>query len=152
MSSTMEISSHGDKCDARAMFGVDGSSFAGGVNAAMSTPNACIFQSATVNSADLNAESDSDVNTTCSHDVSYPGDGLARAEVSSAVPANSADQHSGATMDYASREVLPLEGTKPNDDPAMADSALETLNDETARMWLDNTTLAPTTLETRLTT
>ncbi|KAI9990398.1 hypothetical protein PInf_021365 [Phytophthora infestans] len=45
----------------------------------------------------------------------------------SSFAANSADQHSRAETDYASREVLPLEGTKPNDDQG---SALETLDDE----------------------
>ncbi|KAI9981115.1 hypothetical protein PInf_010535 [Phytophthora infestans] len=89
--------------------------FAGGVNSA---------------SAGLNAESDLDVVTECRHDARYPGGVFARAEVSSAVAASSADQHSVAIKEYASREVLPLEGTKPNDDPATSDSALETLDDE----------------------
>ncbi|KAI9996327.1 hypothetical protein PInf_013729 [Phytophthora infestans] len=88
--------------------------------------------SATVSlaSADLNAESDSDVATACRQDVIQPGDELAHAIVSSTVAANSADQRSDATKDYASREVLLLEGTKPIDDLATVDSALETLDDE----------------------
>ncbi|KAI9989086.1 hypothetical protein PInf_022819 [Phytophthora infestans] len=81
-------------------------------------------------SADLNAESDSDMATSCHQDVSYPGDAVVRTEVSSAVAANSADQHSDATKDYDSREVLLHEAIKPSDDPATADSALETLDAE----------------------
>ncbi|KAI9982815.1 hypothetical protein PInf_006605 [Phytophthora infestans] len=129
----MKISNHGDKGDARAKCGVDGSSFADVVNSAMSTPEACIIQSATVDSAsaDLNAESDSDVTATCHQDASYPGDAFARTEVSSAVAANSADKNSSdATKDYDSREVLLHEEIKSNDDPATADLVFETLDAE----------------------
>ncbi|KAI9982221.1 hypothetical protein PInf_008116 [Phytophthora infestans] len=52
-------------------------------------------------------------------------------EASSAVATNSADQLSDATEDYDSREVLPHEGIKPNNDPATGDSALETMEAET---------------------
>ncbi|KAI9996301.1 hypothetical protein PInf_013695 [Phytophthora infestans] len=132
MSWTVQISSRGDEGEARAKYGVDELSFEDVVNAAMSSPGACIIQSATVASAsaDLNAESDSDVATACRQDVSYTGDECAFREVSSAVLVNSADQHSDATKYYDGREVLLLEGIKPNDDPATADSALETLDAE----------------------
>ncbi|KAI9987292.1 hypothetical protein PInf_023287 [Phytophthora infestans] len=94
----------------------------------MSTPEACIIQSATVDSAsaDLNTESDSDMDTACRQDVSYPGDAFARTEVSSAVAANSADQHSDATKDYDSRKVYYMRESS----PATANSALETLDAE----------------------
>ncbi|KAI9998338.1 hypothetical protein PInf_002720 [Phytophthora infestans] len=101
----------------------------------MGTPKASIIQSAVVGSAsaDLNTESDSDMATACHQDVSYPGDAFARTvlgasmneprdeplslallrvaftKVSSAVAANSADQHSDATEDYDSQETLDAE-------------------------------------------
>ncbi|KAI9982286.1 hypothetical protein PInf_008201 [Phytophthora infestans] len=103
------------------------------VNSAMDTPEACIIQSGAVDSAsaDLNTESASDVATACCQDVRYTEDAFARTEVSSAVAANSADQHSDATKGYDSREVLLHEGIKPNDDPATVDSALETMEAKT---------------------
>ncbi|KAI9989087.1 hypothetical protein PInf_022820 [Phytophthora infestans] len=127
---TMKIGNHDDEGNARFKCGVDGSRFADVENSAMSTPEACIIQSVDSASADLNAESDSDMATSCHQDVSYPGDAVVRTEVSSAVAANSADQHSDATKDYDSREVLLHEAIKPSDDPATADSALETLDAE----------------------
>ncbi|KAI9981168.1 hypothetical protein PInf_010853 [Phytophthora infestans] len=105
-----------DEGEARAESGVEALSSAAVVNSA---------------SVDLNTESDSNVATTCRQDVSYPGDAFARKEVSSAVAANSADQHFDATKNYDSREVLLHERIKPNDDPATADSALETMWAET---------------------
>ncbi|KAI9987379.1 hypothetical protein PInf_023394 [Phytophthora infestans] len=132
LSWTMKISNRGDEGEVRAKCGVDGSRFADAVNSALSTPEACIIQSATVDSAsaDLSAESELDVATACRQDVRYPGDAFARTEVRSAVAANSADQHPDATKGYDSWEVLLHEGIKPNDDPATADSALETLDAE----------------------
>ncbi|KAI9993995.1 hypothetical protein PInf_016529 [Phytophthora infestans] len=99
----------------------------------MGTPEACITQSAAVDSAsgDLNTESASDVGTACGEDASYTEDAFACTEVSSAVTTNSAVDHSDATKDYDNREVLLPEGLKPNDDPATADSALETMEAET---------------------
>ncbi|KAI9990445.1 hypothetical protein PInf_021420 [Phytophthora infestans] len=89
--------------------------------------------SAAVDSAsgDLNTESASDVGTACGEDASYTEDAFACTEVSSAVTTNSAVDHSDATKDYDNREVLLPEGIKPNDDPATADSALETMEAET---------------------
>ncbi|KAI9987341.1 hypothetical protein PInf_023350 [Phytophthora infestans] len=106
--------------------------YANVVNSAMGTPKTCIIQSAAVDlaSADLNAESDSDVATASRQDVSYTGDEFAFREVSSAVSMSSADQHSDATEYYDGREGLLLEGIKPNDDPATVDSALGTLDAE----------------------
>ncbi|KAI9989104.1 hypothetical protein PInf_022841 [Phytophthora infestans] len=132
LSWTVKTSDHSDEGEARAEYGFDGLSPAAVVNSAMGTPKACIIQSAAVDSAsaDLNTESDSDVATACRQHVSYPRDAFARTEVSSAVAVNSADQHSNATKDYDSREVLLHEGIKPNDDPATADSALETMEAE----------------------
>ncbi|KAI9996136.1 hypothetical protein PInf_013519 [Phytophthora infestans] len=68
------------------------------------------------------------VNTSSNSDED---DAFARTKVSSAVTTNSADEHSDAIKDYASREVLLPERINPNDDPAMADSALETMEAET---------------------
>ncbi|KAI9982485.1 hypothetical protein PInf_008440 [Phytophthora infestans] len=94
--------------------------------------NACICQSAAVDSAPAyrNAESDSDVTTASRQDVGYTGDEFAFREVSSAVSANSADQHSDATEYYDARKVLLLEGIKPYNGPATTDSALKTLDAE----------------------
>ncbi|KAI9980323.1 hypothetical protein PInf_026455 [Phytophthora infestans] len=133
LSWTVNTSSNSDEGEARAESGIDGLSSAVVVNSAMGTPKACIIQSAAVDSAsaDLNTESNSDGATECRQDVSYPGDAFARTEASSAVAANSADQLSDATQDYDSREVLLHEGIKPNDDPATADSALEAMEAET---------------------
>ncbi|KAI9991068.1 hypothetical protein PInf_018689 [Phytophthora infestans] len=119
--------------DNRSKFGVSRPSSAAVVNSAMGTPEACIIKSAAVDSAsaDINTESAPDVATTCCHDVSYTEDAFACTEASSAVTTNSADEHSNATKDHDSREVLLLEGVKPNDDPATADSALETMEAET---------------------
>ncbi|KAI9981109.1 hypothetical protein PInf_010525 [Phytophthora infestans] len=107
MSWTMKFSNHGDEGDERAKCEVDGSSFADVVNSATSTPEACIIQSATVDSASAWSQ------RVCTYGT------------------NSADQHSEATKDYNSCEVLLLEGIKPNDDPATADSALETMDADT---------------------
>ncbi|KAI9998238.1 hypothetical protein PInf_002583 [Phytophthora infestans] len=133
LSWTANTSSNSDEGEARAESGVDGLSSAAVVNSAMGTPKACIIQSGAVDSAssDLNTESDSDGATAGRQDVSYPGDAFARTEASSVVEANSADQLSDATEDYDSRKVLLNEGIKPNDDPATADSALETMETET---------------------
>ncbi|KAI9998095.1 hypothetical protein PInf_002429 [Phytophthora infestans] len=119
--------------DNRAKFGIIRPSSAAAVNSAMGTPEACITQSAAVDSAsgDLNTESASDVGTACGEDASYTEDAFACTEVSSAVTTNSAVDHSDATKDYDNREVLLPEGIKPNDDPATADSALETMEAET---------------------
>ncbi|KAI9981745.1 hypothetical protein PInf_009514 [Phytophthora infestans] len=132
LSWTANTSSNSDEGEARAESGVEELSSAAVVNSAMGTQRACIIQSAAVDSASegLNAESVSDVVTACRQDVSYTEDALARTEVSSAVTTNSADEHSDATKDYDSREVLLPEGIKPNDDPATADSALETMDAE----------------------
>ncbi|KAI9981746.1 hypothetical protein PInf_009515 [Phytophthora infestans] len=93
LSWTMTTSNHGNEGEARAKCGVDGLSSADVVNSAMGTPKASIIQSAVVDStsADLYAESDSDVATAYRHDVSYTGDEFAFREVSSAVSVNSAD-------------------------------------------------------------
>ncbi|KAI9988290.1 hypothetical protein PInf_021688 [Phytophthora infestans] len=133
LSWTVNTSSNSDEGEARAESGIEKLSSAAVVNSAMGTQKACIIQSAAVDSAseDLNTESVSDEVTSCRQDVSYTEDALARTEVSSAVTTNSADEHSDATKDYDSREVLLLEGIKPNDDPATADSALETMEAET---------------------
>ncbi|KAI9994434.1 hypothetical protein PInf_011064 [Phytophthora infestans] len=119
--------------DNRAKFGIIRPSSAAAVNSAMGTPAACITQSAAVDSAsgDLNTESASDVGTACGEDASYTEDAFACTEVSSAVTTNSAIDHSDATKDYDNREVLLPEGIKPNDDPATAESALETMEAET---------------------
>ncbi|KAI9998214.1 hypothetical protein PInf_002553 [Phytophthora infestans] len=133
LSWTVNTSSNSDEGEARAESGVDGLSSAAVVNSAMGTQKACNIQSAAVDSAseDLSTESVSDVATACRQDVSYTEDAFARTEVSSAVTTNSADEHSDATKDYDSREVLLPEGIKPNDDPATANSALETMEAET---------------------
>ncbi|KAI9993013.1 hypothetical protein PInf_015068 [Phytophthora infestans] len=104
----------------------------------MGTPKACIIQSAAVDSAseDLNTESVSDVATACRQDVSYTEDAFARTEVSSAVTTNSADEHSDATKDYDSRGVSLPEGIKPNIDPATADSALEPMEHDDDTIYL----------------
>ncbi|KAI9990697.1 hypothetical protein PInf_018254 [Phytophthora infestans] len=119
--------------DNRAKYGIIGPSSAAVVNSAMGTPEACIIQSAAADSTseDLNTESASDMVTACRQDVSYTEGAFTRTEVSSAVTTNSADEHSNATKDHDSREVLLLEGVKPNDDPATADSALEAMEAET---------------------
>ncbi|KAI9989113.1 hypothetical protein PInf_022854 [Phytophthora infestans] len=133
LSWTVNTSSNSDEGEARAESGVDGLSSAAVVNLAMGTQKACNIQSAAVDSAseDLNTKSVSDVATSFRQDVSYTEDAFARTEVSSAVTTNSADEHSDATKDYDSREVLLPEGIKPNDDPATANSALETMKAET---------------------
>ncbi|KAI9999335.1 hypothetical protein PInf_004160 [Phytophthora infestans] len=130
---TANTKSNSAEGEARAESGVEELSSAAVVNSAMGTQKACIIQSAAVDSAseDLNTESVSDVVTTCRQDVSYTEDAFARTEVSSAVTTNSADEHFNATKDHDSWEVLLLEGVKPNDDPATADSALETMEAET---------------------
>ncbi|KAI9981182.1 hypothetical protein PInf_008824 [Phytophthora infestans] len=130
---TMKISNHGDEDDARAESRIDGLSSADVANSAMGTPKSSIIQSASVDSAslDLNAESGSDVATACRQDISYTGDEFVFREVSSVVLVNSADQHYDATEYCDSRTVLLHEGIKPNDDPATADSALETTDAET---------------------
>ncbi|KAI9986094.1 hypothetical protein PInf_024966 [Phytophthora infestans] len=133
LSWTVKTSNHGDEGEARARCGIDGLSSADVVSPAMDTPKASITQSEAGDSAsaDLNTESDSDMATACRQDVSYPGDAFARMEVCSGVAVNSAGQHSDATKDYDSRKVLLHEGIKPNDDPATANSALETMDAET---------------------
>ncbi|KAI9981891.1 hypothetical protein PInf_009671 [Phytophthora infestans] len=133
LSWTANTKSNSDEGEARAESGVEELSSAAVVNSAMGTQKACIIQSGAVDSAseDLNTESVSDVVTACRQDVSYTEDAFARTEVSSAVTTNSADEHSNATKDHDSREVLLLEGVKPNDDPATADSALETMEAKT---------------------
>ncbi|KAI9994780.1 hypothetical protein PInf_011611 [Phytophthora infestans] len=133
LSWTANTKSNSDEGEARAESGVEELSSAAVVNSAMGTQKACIIQSAAVDSAseDLNTESVSDVVTACRQDVSYTEDAFARTEVSSSVTTTSADEHSNATKDHDSREVLLLEGVKPNDDPATADSALETMEAET---------------------
>ncbi|KAI9981993.1 hypothetical protein PInf_009781 [Phytophthora infestans] len=102
----------------------------------MGTPKACNIQSAAGDSAsaDLNAESASDVATACRQEISYTGDKVALREVSSAVSVISADQHSDATEYYDSRKVLLQEGIKPDDDPATADSVLATMDAETDKL------------------
>ncbi|KAI9990456.1 hypothetical protein PInf_021444 [Phytophthora infestans] len=131
--SKLDISNHGDEDDAQAESRINGLSSADVANSAMGTPKSSIIQSASVDSAslDLNAESGSDVATACRQDISYTGDEFVFREVSSAVLVNSADQHYDATEYYDSRTVLLHEGIKPNDDPATADSALETMDAET---------------------
>ncbi|KAI9993649.1 hypothetical protein PInf_015935 [Phytophthora infestans] len=126
-------SSNSDEGEGGAESGVDGLGSAAVVNSAMGTPKACIFQSAVVDSAsaDWNTESASDVATACRQDISYTEDAFTCTEVRSAVTTNSAGQHSDMTKDYDSREVLLPEGIKPNDDPATADSALKTMETET---------------------
>ncbi|KAI9999344.1 hypothetical protein PInf_004186 [Phytophthora infestans] len=133
LSWTANTKSNSAEGEARAESGVEELSSAAVVNSAMGTQKACIIQSAAVDSAseDLNTESVSDVVTACRQDVSYTEDAFARTEVSSAVTTNSADEHFNATKDHDSWEVLLLEGVKPNDDPATADSALETMEAET---------------------
>ncbi|KAI9981758.1 hypothetical protein PInf_009528 [Phytophthora infestans] len=120
--------------DNRAKYGIIGPSSAAVVNSAMGTPETCIIQSAAADSTseDLNTESASDVVTACRQDVSYTEGAFTRTEVSSAVITDSADEHSDATKEYDSWEVLLPERIKPNDDPATADSALETVEAETA--------------------
>ncbi|KAI9992321.1 hypothetical protein PInf_017714 [Phytophthora infestans] len=103
------------------------------VNSAMGMAKTCIIQSTAVDSAsaDLNAESDPNAATACRQDVSYTGEELAFRQVRSAVSVNSMDQRYDATEYYDSRKVLLHEGIKPNDDPATADSALETMEAKT---------------------
>ncbi|KAI9986081.1 hypothetical protein PInf_024939 [Phytophthora infestans] len=133
LSWTVNTSNHSDEGNARVKYVVDGLSSAAVANSAMGTPKACIIQSAAVDSAseDLNTDRISDVATACRQDVRYTEDAFARTEVSSAVTTNSADEHFDATKDYDSLEVSLPEGIKPNNDPATADSALETMEVET---------------------
>ncbi|KAI9986076.1 hypothetical protein PInf_024931 [Phytophthora infestans] len=120
LSWTANTSSNSDEGEARAEYGVDGLSSAAVVSSAMGTPKACIIQSAAVDpaSTDLNTESDS------------APQHVVKMSAIQETP-NSADQLSDATEDYDSREVLLHEGIKPNDDPATADPSLETMEAET---------------------
>ncbi|KAI9981994.1 hypothetical protein PInf_009782 [Phytophthora infestans] len=124
LSWTVKTSNHGDEGEPRAKCGVDELSSADVVNSAMVGGGGLDV------SGSKRGESFGRA-TACRQDVSYTGEEFALREVSSAVSVNSSNQHYDATEYYDSRKVLLHEGIKPNDDPATADSALETMEAET---------------------